>query len=297
MKRLSVIIVTYQSDKDIYDCLQSVWQYNNLQPDELEVIVVDNSPESEPMFTKLRQLYGDDIFLVKNTHNGGYGQGNNIGIRHATAPVCMILNPDVRLLEPVFKTAVEAFEKDEKLCLYGMKQLYEPGRPSKRSFTCTYMMNGYLHTLLTIGGNLTDIFFPRWMYFSGSCFFVNKEKFQTVGLFDESIFMYGEEDDIRCRLYKAFGVHAKYNKHIHYIHPSHQRKPDINYEKKLIHQAIEINESKGYPRAKTIRGRIQNLNMLLFLENIKRLFGHSSKEKRLLFNQRKLYLQSLQEQQ
>ena len=112
MKRLSVIIVTYHSEHDIYDCLQTVWQYCDIAKEELEVIVVDNTPECEPMFTRLKECYGQAVTLVHNSHNGGYGQGNNVGIRLAAAPVVLIMNPDVRLCEPVFSTAVKAFEDD-----------------------------------------------------------------------------------------------------------------------------------------------------------------------------------------
>ena len=68
MKRLSIVIVTYKSEEDIYDCLQSIWQYNDIPNEDLEVIVVDNSPESEMMFSKLRELYKNDIVLIHNTH-------------------------------------------------------------------------------------------------------------------------------------------------------------------------------------------------------------------------------------
>ena len=124
MKRLSIIIVTYNSEHDIYDCLASIRKHQDLQPEELEIIIVDNnSRDTDGMFAKLRELYGNDIVLVKNTHNGGYGQGNNVGIRMATAPVILIMNPDVRLLMPIFKTATDAFLEDSRLAMYGMKQM------------------------------------------------------------------------------------------------------------------------------------------------------------------------------
>ena len=113
MKRLSIIIVTYHSEKDIYDCIDSVRSFTDIPCEELEVIVVDNSPQCEPMFAKLRELYGNDIILVHNTHNGGYGQGNNVGIRKATAPVIMIMNPDVRLVQPVFRHCLEQFANQD----------------------------------------------------------------------------------------------------------------------------------------------------------------------------------------
>ena len=114
MKRLSIIIVTYNSEKDIYDCMASIKKYADIPMSELEIIIVDNnSKEVDSMFAKLRKLYGEDIILINNTHNGGYGQGNNVGIRRATAPVILIMNPDVRLICPIFRTAIEAFENDK----------------------------------------------------------------------------------------------------------------------------------------------------------------------------------------
>ena len=54
MIKLSVIIVTYNSEKDIFDCLQSLYANNNLNEGELEVIVVDNnSAQHEEMFAKI----------------------------------------------------------------------------------------------------------------------------------------------------------------------------------------------------------------------------------------------------
>ena len=40
MKKLSVIIVTYNSLGDIFDCLDSVFRFSDIPEDELEVIVV-----------------------------------------------------------------------------------------------------------------------------------------------------------------------------------------------------------------------------------------------------------------
>ena len=118
MKRLSIIIVTYNSEHDIYDCVSSIMKFSDIPLSEIELIIVDNnSRDTDTMFIKLKELYGNDIVLIKNTHNGGYGQGNNVGIKKATAPVILIMNPDVRLIEPFFKTAVEAFENDSELAM------------------------------------------------------------------------------------------------------------------------------------------------------------------------------------
>lgn len=293
MKRLSVIIVTYHSEHDIYDCLQTVWQYCDIAKEELEVIVVDNTPECEPMFTRLKECYGEAVTLVHNSHNGGYGQGNNVGIRLAAAPVVLIMNPDVRLCEPVFSTAVKAFEDDSRLSIYGIKQMADATTPSPYSVVCTYMMNGYLFTGLTALANRFDFFLPRCMYVSGSCFFARKEMLEAVGMFDEQNFMYGEEDDIRCRLLKTFGPAMKYNPRLHYIHPMHTREPDLAYEKRLIDTAVKLNEKNGYPQKRTLRNRLRNLRLLIWREQLKNLAGHGDVSRLDVMRKKREYLRQL----
>ena len=114
MKQVSIIIVTYNSEKDIYDCVDSIQSCADIPKEDIELIIVDNcSQEPQPMFKRLRQQWGEDIVLVENTQNGGYGQGNNVGIRRATAPVILIMNPDVRMMGPFLRKPLEAFQHDK----------------------------------------------------------------------------------------------------------------------------------------------------------------------------------------
>lgn len=270
MKRLSIVIVTYNSERDIFDCISSVFRHNDIGEDNLEVIVVDNdSRDGEGMFRELRRRFGECLVLVSNGRNGGYGQGNNVGIRRASAPVVMIMNPDVRLTEPVFGTALQAFDSDSRLSLYGMKMMLTETRPSRSSFVCTYMMNGYLSTLLSAFCTRFDLYIPRCMYIAGACFFLRKSMFDDIGMFDESVFLYGEEDDIRYRLTKRFGAHFKYNKRLHYLHLAMGREPSIKYEKTKIDVAVEHAVRKGYPRERMLRNRLQNTRLLLWREKLR----------------------------
>lgn len=274
MKRLSIIIVTYNSEHDIYDCLASIKKHQDLPPEDLEIIIVDNnSRDTGGMFARLRELYGKDITLVKNTHNGGYGQGNNAGIRMATAPVILIMNPDVRLVMPIFQTASDAFQNDDLLTMYGMRQMLTETVPSTNSFCCAYTVNGYIQTIMTSLGNRLGIYIPRYMHFSGSCFFVRKKMFEDIGLFDESVFMYGEEEDIHYRLWKAGYRKMTYNGNLRYIHLVKDRKPDIVYEQKLIDIAVLQNSKKGIPPTKTLRNRLRNTNLLFAREKLLTIFG------------------------
>lgn len=274
MKRVSIIIVTYNSEKDIYDCVDSIRQHADIPLDEIELIIVDNNSKApDPMFDRLRHQWDNDIILIKNTHNGGYGQGNNVGIKNSSAPVILIMNPDVRLASPFFAKPLATFAGNKELIMYGMKQMYTSTMESHSSFCCTYMMNGYMRTLFEGLLNRLEWYQPRFQYFSGSCFYVRKSMFEAVGLFDESIFMYGEEDDIHYRLMQRFGPHFTYDKNIRYLHLTSERKPDAEYEMKFLKVALVQNAKKGYSQEKTIKNFYRIYRTLYWREQIKAMFG------------------------
>jgi len=259
--------------------VKSIYEYADIPKEDIELIIVDNcSREPQAMFAKLKEQWGEDIVLIENTKNGGYGQGNNVGIRRATSPVILIMNPDVRLIDPFFAKPLKALQKNEKLIMYGMKQMLTPTRPSRSSFWFTTTINGYARTLLTGLCTRMDWYWPRWMYLSGSCFFVRKEMFQTVGLFDEDIFMYGEEDDIRMRLTKRYGYHIHYDTSIRYLHLTTERKPSVAYETKLMEASIAHFTKNGGEAKDIIRHYLQINNVLLMRAKLRRLVGPSDNE-------------------
>ena len=295
MKKLSIIIVTYNSEKDIYECLDTIYSHCDIPIKELEVIIVDNnSTNCDTMFNKLKTLWGEDIILIKNSSNGGYGQGNNVGIRQCSAPVVLIMNPDVRLVCPIFRKAINLFSKNKNMCILGMKQWLTLNEPSSNSFTCTSRMNGYLSTILSALCTRLDIYLAKYMYFSGSCFFINKAMFETVGLFDESVFLYGEEDDIHYRLMHRFkDCKMIYNKNLRYLHLTKERQPDIKYEKTLIDVAVIQNQKKGYNEDKTLKNRLRCINLLILRERLRIMLGKNNRTLLNMLEELKHYINML----
>ena len=80
MKQLtSIIIVNYKVEKELFDCLSSI--YGSKTRTLFEIIVVDNDEEStirNPLKNKFPK-----VKYVKNPVNNGYGGGNNIGASFA----------------------------------------------------------------------------------------------------------------------------------------------------------------------------------------------------------------------
>ncbi len=216
MKSLSIIIVTYNSQKDILNCLSSIFETSDINREAIDIIVIDNS--SKEVFIETEELiisqYGTEINIIHNSKNGGYGQGNNFGIQNAKAEVICIVNPDVIFLKPIFQEALNMFNVNERLAMIGGKQFGGGDisywiRPEYDFFLFTAPISKIL--------NKFNIYLQKYFYLSGALLFVSKTKFLEIGGFDEKMFMYCEEADITKRfLQKKFKT--SFRKDFHYQH-------------------------------------------------------------------------------
>lgn len=262
--KLSIVIVTYNSSLLIEDCLDSVYKFNDIG-DQLEIVVVDNNSNDFAELEKKVNVF-TNVKLVKNTQNKGYGQGNNVGVRNSTGDIILIMNPDVTLFKPIFKSIISIFTSDPSTVLVGMKQ-YEGINKPGQSFL---MLNSSLADLLIhkIGKTL-DIYSSKIFCFSGACFAVSKNAFVNVGMFDENIFLYNEESDLHYRLLKLNGK-IVYEKELGFIHPMEERKFDSTAFLRGMKSLVYVNEKKGISKQKTIQ---KQLNIYKFLKFKAQLVG------------------------
>lgn len=233
VKEISIVIVTHNSEKDIYDCLSSIFAYNDIGS-ALEVIVVDNNSNDFPsMKNRICRTYEDRVRVLANDTNGGYGQGNNVGIQIATAPIVAIMNPDVRLTMPLFQDVLKTLQPLHAIMCGGM-QYYAPSQKAC-SYYPVYTLPPFTRFLLHYFGMKRNTYLYKYMWLQGAFFFIKRKEFMSIGGFDEHIFMYGEEFDIHERLLKAY-PQAKFHflKHCKYIHLAGEREfSPAQYEAQL----------------------------------------------------------------
>lgn len=229
----SVIIVSYRNLEILKDTLDSLLKYNDLG-EELEIILSDNSPEMN-LYDEVIRSY-PQVVAIKND-NKGFGHGNNVGARIAKGKYLLFLNPDTILVEPIFKFAQEAFEKDSKLGLFGVK-LIDMNFKRNHSF---YLMDtyGFLSAQREKLANLIDYFVDGRMYIAGANLFVRKDVFMDCGGFDENFFLYSEEPDLTKRI-RALGYKTAYFKKVRIIHLEGK-----TTGKSLLSEKIRL-ESQGY---------------------------------------------------
>jgi len=210
-KKLSVIIVSYNCLEYLKDCLRSVKEKNDIG-EALEIIVVDNSTDDETV--KYLRREEKDIVCIPN-ENRGFGQGNNVGAAVAGGDILLFLNPDTVLTEPVFGWALERFEADPSLGLFGVELVGPDGK--RNSSYGLRMPLGLVRTTLCNVLVFFRVFIPRIMYSSGADIFVRKKAFFDAGCFDENFFMYCEEADLLNRV-NALGLKNGYYRDKKIIH-------------------------------------------------------------------------------
>jgi GT2 family glycosyltransferase len=229
VKQLSLIIVTYNAESLIRDCLESISKFNDLG-DELELIIVDNnSRDQEKLSQIIASFAGLNIVLLKAPGNNGYGTGNNIGVRHATAPYILIMNPDVRLIKPVFRDLLKEFGTTDNLGMAGVS-FADHSSP-------LYLKPEYYTVLKILFIKLLQKYnlLPfNQTYMSGSFLVFDKAAFIQAGCFDEQIFLYLEEADITNRLISN-GKKIKWVDTIKVFHLTEQRR----FNEKLVSAEID----------------------------------------------------------
>ena len=216
---VSIIILNYNGDKFLENCLESIIRETNQS---YEIIVVDNnSPDKSG--EKFSKKYQKCNFIL-NKKNVGVSEGLNIGIRNAKGKFVVLLNNDLIVAPKWLEHLFDAHE------IYG-NGLYQPKFLKMKD-----------RSVLDSAGNLISIFgfgFSREKgkkdtlqynaieeigFAAGTCLFCTKEIFDKVGLFDEKLFAYNEDLDLgwRARLlnFKSYYV----PKSIVYHHGSAQWK-------------------------------------------------------------------------
>lgn len=101
LDQLSILIVTFQGDALLQNCLESLSNDCGLKP---EIIVVDNSAT-----TLTRALVGKyaNTRYIASTENLGFAGGNNLGISSCTRPYVLLLNNDTIIHKEPFTQLIQ----------------------------------------------------------------------------------------------------------------------------------------------------------------------------------------------
>ena len=176
-KDLTVGIVTFNSEKVIFECLKSIKRIN-------KIIIYDNSNDIK-LKKKILSNYPNIKFILSKK-NIGYGSANNKIITLCKTKYLFILNPDTILKKNCEKELLKALNK------YNSKNLSILAPVSN---DINYGFFGKFE-------NFENKNYLKVDYVKGFAMLVNIKKIKSIGKFDENFFLYLEEIDLCKRLEK-----------------------------------------------------------------------------------------------
>jgi len=254
---LSIIIISYNTEKITIDCLKSIIESLKNSSLKYEIIVVDNASKDNSV-SSVKKLKSEiknrnlKINLIENKENIGFGPANNQAVKLAKSDYLLLLNSDIIVLNAAIKKLYNFYKQNEKLFNFlGGKLLNKNNTPQA---SC-----GPMYTLPMIFAHL----FLRGDYWgltryspnktkevdwiSGACILTKKEYFEKLGGFDEKIFMYMEEIDLFYRAKKQ-GFKVFFYPEAQFIHLGSRSSGGRTYPIIQVYRGLIYFYKKHYPR-------------------------------------------------
>jgi N-acetylglucosaminyl-diphospho-decaprenol L-rhamnosyltransferase len=179
-QNLTVIIVTFKSEKVIHDCIQSI-------DSEIKILIIDNS-NSKIFKENLEKKY-ENVSCILSEKNLGMGAGNNLGIKNVKTDFAFILNPDVVLDLNAINEIIEA---SKNINTFGIIAPIEINQ-NYPNYELDKNANSYLDKNNPFVVKSVD----------GYAMLLNLKRINLIekfDYFDENFFMYLENDDLCKRL-------------------------------------------------------------------------------------------------
>jgi len=229
MNVVDVIIVSYNNEQELESCVKcSRSAFGQLLK---QIIIVDNG-SNESTVAEINRISSahNGVISVFLPSNVGFGAANNIGVKNSTAPFIALVNPDLELAKDIGPLLESFWANDAgvisvplyypngqrqansgkfKGLVSSLFQLMNIGRLVRRfrlvAFLRTFRwrrgsaVSVYLEALAGEGSE--NVIHVDWV--SGAFMFLSRKVWDAVGGFDESFFLYVEDEDLCRRVRKA----------------------------------------------------------------------------------------------
>lgn len=251
--KISCVIVNYNDADTTIEQLDRICGYSSLD----SIIVVDNCSD-DGSFQKLKEHVGGHIMLVRSKHNGGYGSGNNLGVRYAKemlgATHVLIANPDTVFTDECVEHMAKVMEEHRELGAIAPVMVNGSGE-GVAGVSPAWPLRSWVHELLETGPVCRRLFRRLLQYpkgylegreaayvgaVPGSLLMVDARKMMECGGYDEEVFLYGEENilgwNMRSAGYKTALLVSETYEHRHAVSISKSYK-GIADRQKLRHKS------------------------------------------------------------
>jgi len=205
---ISTIIVNFNAGELLRSCVDSLLNC----PLEIEIIVVDNASTDG----SLEVLLGyPSVQIIKNTTNLGFASACNCGLRAASAPILMFLNPDCSFEPGALVKLLSVLDSDKRVgmvtgVLTNLDGTEQAG--GRRAVPTPWRSFVSAFGLIRFANRWPRLFSDFHLHkqplpdqpieveaTSGACMLIRREAMQDVGEWDEGYFLHCEDLDLCMR--------------------------------------------------------------------------------------------------
>ena len=201
---IDILVLNYNDALTTTTFVDSVKDFPSVR----KVLVVDNH-SSDDSLENLKLLQDDKVIVVQTEKNGGYGAGNNFGVRYLydnyKSEYILLCNPDVIVTNEVCEK-LESFLRDYQDFAIAAPLMLNPKGKIQNHSACKIPTKWeYIFSLIaclkkyvisfdcgTIYGKEKKFFYEVGTV-AGSLFLMNAKKMIQYGMYDENVFLYCEE--------------------------------------------------------------------------------------------------------
>jgi GT2 family glycosyltransferase len=199
--RVSVVVVTYRSTKELPACVESLLQ----QSIPLEIFLVDNaSPDATPQMVADYAARLDNVDAILNRENLGLAAGNNCALGRCRGEYVLILNPDTVLPADSLERMITFLDAHQDVGVLGPKCVYEDGTPH-----VSFHRNWGIHHVLAwrmipyrfirrLYDRLSPYKSQDVLFVSGACLLIRRHVFEQIGGYDPEYFLTVEDAADLC---------------------------------------------------------------------------------------------------
>ena len=204
MSRTACIILNYNDAETAISLLEIIKEF-----DCFEYIVVVDNMSKDNSYRKLKQYESNKIHVILTDRNGGYGFGNNVGIRYCKESLkmdyCVIANPDV-IFSHSFICALIKYMDKHNLCALVSGMQSGSGASAWRE---TSVFGDVIFNCMLLNKIIKPRYYPVEYYYRKECevyaipgclFLARIEALYDIGLYDEEFFLFEEEKVIAKKL-------------------------------------------------------------------------------------------------
>lgn len=197
MEKITVVIVTHQSEKDIKTCLLSVKRA--IKTNQVEIVVVDSGSLDNTVQIVKKEFSEMKIIRLRNV---GFASAANAGAAMANGTIIFFLNPDTQVPEDTFEKLNDVFG-DKNINLLGCNLVHDEKPEIYQVLPFPDFGRTIWNHLFGVKKNIPEKL-SKCDWVSGGAFAVRKNIFDKVGGFSENFFLYFEDVDL-CKKVKKLG--------------------------------------------------------------------------------------------